>query len=136
MLMTDIDMSPKRYSKTALKEPGMFAWVMHRITGIAILLFFGWHVIDLVRLAYQKTITIGDLQPFFTGYVTMILNGIFLGVIVFHGINGFRVILHDIFPSLNKYYKQIFWIFMILAIIGIVVTLYYMILFTSVIASS
>jgi len=134
--------SPKRYFKSALKEPNMFAWIMHRITGVAIILFFAWHVLDLITLAFKSSISIATLQPYFgnftsaDGITTVILNIIFVAVVVFHGLNGLRIILHDMFPSLNKYYNQIFWVFMIVAILAMIGSGYFVVLFTKVIVHS
>lgn len=89
-------------------ETGMLAWALHRITGIGILLFLVVHIADTALIQfgpalYNKVIAVYRLPLFRIGEI-------FLGgSILFHALNGLRVIIIDFWPSSTVYHKQMFW---------------------------
>ena len=93
---------------------GMWSWVLHRITGVAIFFFLLVHTLDtaLVRVspeAYDAVINT---------YKTPIIGIGELGLvaaILFHGLNGIRVILIDYWRKGAKYQNVMFWIVVALA---------------------
>ena len=95
---------------------GMWSWVLHRITGVAIFFFLLVHVLDtaLVRLspeAYNAVIST---------YKTPLIGLAELGLvaaILFHALNGLRVILIDFWRKGVKYQNVMFWIVIAIAAI-------------------
>ncbi|WP_284144710.1 succinate dehydrogenase, cytochrome b556 subunit [Mycolicibacter acidiphilus] len=89
-------------------DPGMWAFALHRITGATIFFFLFVHVLDtaLVRVspeAYTEVIAT---------YKTPIVGLMELGLVaavLFHGLNGVRVILIDFWWLGCKYQRQMFW---------------------------
>ena len=96
---------------------GMWSWVLHRITGVAIFFFLLVHVLDtsLVRLspeAYDAVIST---------YKTPIIGLAELGLvaaILFHALNGIRVILIDFWGKGAKYQNVMFWIVIVIALLA------------------
>lgn len=94
---------------------GMWSWVLHRITGVAIFFFLLVHVLDtaLVRVspeAYNAVINT---------YKTPIIGLAELGLvaaILFHGLNGIRVILIDFWRKGAKYQNLMFWVVIAIAL--------------------
>jgi succinate dehydrogenase / fumarate reductase cytochrome b subunit len=94
----------------------MWSWVLHRITGVAIFFFLLVHVLDtaLVRVspeAYNAVINT---------YKTPIIGLAELGLvaaILFHGLNGIRVILIDFWRKGAKYQNAMFWIVVAIALV-------------------
>ena len=73
---------------------GMWSWVLHRITGVAIFFFLLVHVLDtsLVRVSPEAyNAVIGTYQTPIMGLGEVAL----VGAIVFHAFNGLRIILVD-----------------------------------------
>jgi len=95
---------------------GMWSWVLHRITGVAIFFFLLVHVLDtsLVRLspeAYDAVIAT---------YKTPLIGVAELGLvaaILFHALNGIRVILIDFWGKGAKYQNLMFWIVVVVAFV-------------------
>ena len=95
---------------------GMWSWVLHRITGVAIFFFLLVHVLDtaLVRLspdAYNAVIST---------YKTPIIGLAELGLvaaILYHALNGLRVILIDFWRKGVKYQNVMFWIVVAIALL-------------------
>jgi succinate dehydrogenase / fumarate reductase cytochrome b subunit len=92
----------------------MWSWVLHRITGVSIFFFLLVHTLDtaLVRLdpvAYNAVIET---------YKTPIIGVAELGLvaaILFHALNGVRIILVDFWSKGAKYQRVMFWIVIALA---------------------
>lgn len=95
---------------------GMWSWVLHRITGVAIFFFLLVHVLDtaLIRVspeAYDAVIGTYKTPLMGLGEVALV------GAIVFHAFNGLRLILVDYWSKGTKYQRAMFWIVIVLWII-------------------
>jgi succinate dehydrogenase / fumarate reductase cytochrome b subunit len=94
----------------------MWSWVLHRITGVAIFFFLLVHVLDtaLVRLspeAYNAVINT---------YKTPLIGIAELGLvaaILYHSMNGVRIVLIDFWRKGVKYQNIMFWIVVSIAFI-------------------
>ena len=88
---------------------GMWSWVLHRITGVAIFFFLLVHILDtsLVRLSPQAYNAVIDQ------YKTPIMGlgeAALVAAIGFHALNGLRIILIDFWSVGTKHQRLMFWI--------------------------
>lgn len=87
---------------------GMWSWVLHRITGVAIFFFLLVHVLDtaLVRVspdAYNAVI--GTYKTPIMGLGEIVL----VGAIAYHAFNGLRIIAVDLWPWATRHQRQLWW---------------------------
>jgi succinate dehydrogenase / fumarate reductase cytochrome b subunit len=85
---------------------GMWSWVLHRITGVAIFFFLLVHILDtaLVRVSPEAyNVVIGAYQTPIMGVGEVGL----VAAIVFHAFNGLRIILIDFWNA--KYQRVMFY---------------------------
>jgi succinate dehydrogenase / fumarate reductase cytochrome b subunit len=87
---------------------GMWSWVLHRITGVAIFFFLLVHILDtaLVRVspeAYNAVIGVYKHPIMGVGEIALV------GAILFHALNGLRIILVDFWSKGVKYQRIMFW---------------------------
>ena len=87
---------------------GMWSWVAHRISGMLIFLFLLVHVLDtaLVRVspeAYNEVIGHYKTVVFGLGEIGLV------GAVVFHALNGLRIILVDFWSNGANHQKKLFW---------------------------
>ncbi|GAA1353838.1 succinate dehydrogenase, cytochrome b556 subunit [Catellatospora bangladeshensis] len=92
---------------------GMWSWVAHRITGVLTFFFLFAHVLDtaLVRVspdAYDKVI-----ETYKNPIVNLFEVGL-VGAVLYHALNGIRVMLVDFWSKGTKYQRQMLW-----AILGV-----------------
>lgn len=95
---------------------GMWSWVLHRITGVAIFFFLLVHVLDtaLIRVSPEAyNVVIGAYQTPIMGLGEVAL----VGAIVYHAYNGIRIILVDYWSKGPKYHKAMFNIVLIMWVI-------------------
>lgn len=111
---TDADSDTGRPSRPRRRtlyrgDPGMWSWVLHRITGATIFFFLFVHVLDtaLVRVspeAYNEVI-----ETYKTPLVGLMEMGLVVAVL-YHALNGLRVILIDFWQHGPKYQRLMLWI--------------------------
>ena len=87
----------------------MWSWVLHRITGVAIFFFLLVHILDieLVRVspeAYNAVIGTYKTPLMGLGEIGLV------GAILFHALNGLRIILVDFWSKGVKYQRTMFWV--------------------------
>jgi len=86
----------------------MWSWVAHRISGMLIFLFLLVHVLDtaLVRVspaAYNEVIGHYKLLVFGFGEIGLV------GAILFHALNGLRIILVDFWSQGARRQRMLLW---------------------------
>lgn len=95
---------------------GMWSWVMHRITGVAIFFFLIEHVLSttLIRVSPEAyNAVIGHYKNPIMGIAEVFL----VAAVVFHAFNGVRVILIDFWRLGPKFQRLMFWIVIALWVI-------------------
>ena len=108
---------------------GMWSWVAHRITGVAVFFFLLVHVLDtaLVRVspdAYDMVIA-----TYKTPIVNLMEVGL-VGAVLYHALNGLRVIAIDFWDRGPRYQKQMLWGILAVWVILMVPGAYFMLLHT------
>ncbi len=102
--------APKRPAGTLYRgREGMWSWVLHRITGVAIYFFLLVHILDtaLVRLspeAYNAVINTYKTPIMGLGEIGLV------AAIGLHALNGLRIILIDFWSVGTKHQRLMFWI--------------------------
>jgi len=87
---------------------GMWSWVAHRITGIAIFFFLLVHVLDtaVVRVspeAYNAVMSVYKNPIMGAG------EAVLVAAIVYHAFNGIRIILIDFWKNGARNQKGMLW---------------------------
>ncbi|WP_372592669.1 succinate dehydrogenase, cytochrome b556 subunit [Actinotalea sp.] len=88
---------------------GMWTWLAHRVTGFAIFFFLLVHVLDtsLVRISPESyNAVIGTYKNPIMG----IGEAGLVAAIVYHALNGVRIMLIDFWSKGVKHQKTMFWI--------------------------
>lgn len=87
---------------------GQWSWLLHRVTGIGVFVFLLAHIIDTAMIGwgpkvYNETIAIYRLPAFRVGEV------ILAGAVLYHALNGIRIIIMDFRPETMTAQKKIFY---------------------------
>ena len=95
---------------------GMWSWVLHRITGVAIYFFLLVHILDtsLVRLspeAYNAVINTYKTPIMGLGEIALV------AAIGLHALNGIRIILIDFWSVGTKHQKVMYYVVIALWIV-------------------
>jgi len=93
----------------------MWSWVLHRISGVGIFFFLLVHILDtaLVRVSPEAYNVV--IESYKTPIIGLAELGL-VGAILFHGLNGLRVIAVDFWSKGTKYQAVMFWLVMIITV--------------------
>lgn len=97
---------------------GMWSWVLHRITGVAIFFFLLVHVLDtaLVRVSPEAYNVV--IESYKTPLIGLAELGL-VGAILFHGLNGLRIIAIDFWSKGTKFQSIMFWLVIAITVIAV-----------------
>src|SRR5262245_3429515 len=88
---------------------GYWAWLLHRVSGVAIILFLFLQVLDTSLVGYAptayETFVSLDRIPLFR-----VLEVALAGAVLYHGINGIRIILIDFIQNATRIQRQMWYV--------------------------
>ena len=98
---------------------GMLAWAFHRVSGVAIWAFILLHVLD-IWLANVNAALYDDLLKFYGSPLGRVLETALGAAVLYHALNGVRIIVMDFWPSTTRYHKQLWYgVWVVFVVIGI-----------------
>lgn len=102
------DKSARRRRTLYRGDPGMWSWVLHRITGTTIFFFLFVHVLDtaLVRVSPQAYNEV--VETYKTPIIGLMEIGL-VAALLYHALNGVRIILIDFWWKGPRYQRQMLW---------------------------
>lgn len=96
---------------------GMWSWVAHRITGVTIFFFLFVHVLDTALVRVSPEAYDDVIATYKTPVVSVLEYGL-VAAVLFHALNGLRVVCVDFWAQGPRYQRQMLW-----AVVGIWVLL-------------
>jgi len=87
-------------------SPGQWSWLLHRITGVAVILFLFAHVVDTAVVgwgpeAYNRVISV------YHNWVVKLLELGLVAAVLYHSINGVKIMVFDFWPASSRHMKPI-----------------------------
>jgi succinate dehydrogenase / fumarate reductase cytochrome b subunit len=86
----------------------MWSWVMHRISGVLIFFFLFVHVLDTATVRISPEIYDAVIGQYKNPVMGIGEAGL-VGAVVFHALNGVRIILVDFWSGGTKHQRKLFW---------------------------
>jgi succinate dehydrogenase / fumarate reductase cytochrome b subunit len=100
-------MAKKRiYEFSYRYHTGTVAWILHRLSGIALILYLILHIWVIHNLNSQESFDI--MMKFLNTPIFKFLELGLWAVIIYHTINGLRIIIVD-FLGGSRIQKELFW---------------------------
>lgn len=94
---------------------GMWGWLFQRISGILLVFYLALHL-WVLHFAGQGGLRFDDVVKRFESPVFLWLDLGLLGLVLYHGFNGIRVVLLDLGIGVRMH-KMLFWIFVLWGIV-------------------
>jgi succinate dehydrogenase / fumarate reductase cytochrome b subunit len=96
-------------------DSGQYAWVLHRATGLGIVFFLLVHILDIMLIGLGRDVYNHTVE--FYGRAFIIPMEIALvGAVIYHALNGLRVILIDFWPKGVKNQRAMYYVALITAV--------------------
>lgn len=97
------------------KDSGSWAWILHRITGIALIGYLFLHIYSLSPLT-EGEVAFNNKMAAFSSPFFMVLEWFLFAFVLFHALNGIRIVIVD-WADGAKYHKQLYRLSWIVGII-------------------
>jgi succinate dehydrogenase / fumarate reductase cytochrome b subunit len=88
------------------KDTGSWAWILHRISGIALMGYLFLHIYSVSPLSQGKAAFDHKMQTFGSPFF-MFLEWLLFAFVLFHSLNGVRIVLVD-WAEGARYHKQLY----------------------------
>ncbi len=85
----------------------MFAWILHRVSGLVIVLFIGFHVLSAF---YTQQAGSDWAIAYNTFYENVYFQVFVYFCVIFHALNGLRIVILDAWPKLVEYQHEVIWL--------------------------
>jgi succinate dehydrogenase cytochrome b subunit len=87
-------------------SPGQWSWLLHRITGVAVILFLFAHVIDTAVVgwgpeAYNRVVGV------YHNWVVKLLELGLVAAVLYHAINGVKIMVFDFWPLSTRHMRAL-----------------------------
>ena len=102
--------SPAPTLKTSVYkgDPGMWAWVAHRISGVAIFFFLLVHVLDTALVTVSPETYNAVIDTYKIWPVGLMEIGL-VALVLFHALDGLRIVAIDFWSKGARYQRQMLW---------------------------
>ena len=104
--------APGPYAKATVYRgrAGQWAFIMHRVTGLLVFMFLLLHIVDVSTINFHHGRTYDQIHQLYGNILLRIFEVGLLGALVFHSLNGLRIVMVDFFPGAIKNQKNMFGI--------------------------
>jgi succinate dehydrogenase / fumarate reductase cytochrome b subunit len=98
----------------------MVAWMLHRITGVGILVVVGVHVLSSFFMQQTGSNAATFINTIYEHWAFQVVVAFF---VLFHSLNGLRISILDIWPKLLNYQREALWLqwFIFVPVYGLIV---------------
>lgn len=87
-------------------SPGQWSWIAHRITGVAVILFLFAHVVDTAVVGWGPN-AYNRVTAVYHNWVVRLLELGLVAAVLYHAINGVKIMIIDFWPSSARHYKTL-----------------------------
>jgi succinate dehydrogenase / fumarate reductase cytochrome b subunit len=87
---------------------GMVAWAFHRISGLGIFAFVVLHVLDIYLVGGNPALY-DEVLAFYASIPGRILEVVLGAALLYHALNGLRIIIIDLWPRMTVYQRALWW---------------------------
>lgn len=108
---------------------GQWSWVLHRLSGLGVVLFLTLHVVDTSWAVFYPEKYVEAIATYQSPLFTLGEFGL-VAAVVYHAINGLRIALLDNRPQFWHYQQRAAWI--VLAVTGIILVPVFILMFSHV----
>ncbi len=87
---------------------GQWSWLLHRITGIGVFVFLLAHILDTAVIGWGPK-AYNEVMGFYRNPVALTGEVILAGAVLYHALNGIRIIIIDFWPESTLAQKKLFY---------------------------
>jgi succinate dehydrogenase / fumarate reductase, cytochrome b subunit len=85
---------------------GQWSWLLHRVTGVAVILFLFVHVLDTALVGWGPEAYNRVTAAYHNPLVRLLELGL-VAAVLYHSLNGLKITLIDFFPTLARHIRPL-----------------------------
>jgi succinate dehydrogenase cytochrome b subunit len=102
-----------------LMDRGQLAYCCHRVSGMAVFAFLCLHILNVGMISISPEVY-NEIHAIYSGAPMRIMESVLLLAIIFHALNGLRLIVMDLFVLATKTADRLlFWVFALSLLAGL-----------------
>ncbi|MBX7234783.1 MAG: succinate dehydrogenase, cytochrome b556 subunit [Caldilineales bacterium] len=94
---------------------GHYAFILHRVAGLGVLLFLVLHIFDIFLMAFGED-AFNDFLALYTHPVARLMEVALIFGVAYHAFNGLRIIIIDFWPRTTVYSRQMWRLVMVISL--------------------
>lgn len=106
---------------------GMWSWLLHRIAGLGLLVFLFIHIVDISVISFGPTVYNNSVR-LFDGYIARFLSLGLVAFVLYHALNGLRIMAIDFWSKGVLYQKALFVVVLVVSIVVFIPVAYVILL--------
>ena len=106
-------------------KEGMLSFYLHRVTGIGVFVFLLAHIIDTMFIGWGPD-AYNAMVKLYTHPAARVGEVVLAAALIYHALNGVRVILIDFWSAGVKYQRQMFYVGAVVYLLTFLPTAYLM----------
>src|SRR5207302_1314626 len=99
---------PRDLGRLYRGREGQWAWVLHRVTGVGIILFLFAHVVDTAVIGWGPEAYNRVLSVYHNAGVQL-LELVLVGMVIYHAANGIRIMLLDFWSKASLHQARLWY---------------------------
>jgi succinate dehydrogenase / fumarate reductase, cytochrome b subunit len=97
-------------------KSGQWAFVGHRVSGVLVFFFLLLHIVD-VSLINADPVLYDEVHELYGNILLRVFEVGLLFALLFHSLNGLRIVLVDFFPGMVRNERRLFTVVMVLTLL-------------------
>jgi succinate dehydrogenase / fumarate reductase cytochrome b subunit len=106
-------------------KEGQWSWIFHRLTGVGVLIFLFTHILDIYLIGFGPDM-FNKVMAIYTHPVFRISEVFLFAAVLYHALNGIRIVIIDFWPNGTRYYRQMFYVVLTLFVLLMIPASYLM----------
>ncbi|HEV2177936.1 MAG TPA: succinate dehydrogenase, cytochrome b556 subunit [Terriglobia bacterium] len=108
---------------------GQWSWMLHRATGLGVLLFLLIHIVDIALIGYGPKV-FNALLFIYRAPVFRLSEVVLVAAVVYHALNGVRIFIIDFWPGTCAYHRKMMVMVAVMFVVIFVPAAIYMLRWT------
>ena len=100
---------------------GQWSWMLHRLAGLGIMLFLLLHIFDIWLIGLGEE-TFNHFLIIYTHPVAKVMEVFLIFGVLFHAVNGARIIIVDLWPGATRHQRKIVYIEIVILLVVLIPT--------------
>ena len=104
-------------------DPGQWAWVLHRATGLGVLFFLFVHIVDIMFVGLGPAVYDCTVSFYASPFIVP-MEVALVGAVIYHAINGIRLMLFDFTATGVRRERELFYAALALSVLLVLPSVY------------